>query len=177
MLARGVWFLTPRRDLGRRSGAGTPSLEGWSYVGQEFGAFRNLLGGGMTLGCPAAIRLFQDTWRVVQDRSLGSARGLAVGIAAIIVAWAVATTAFELVRLHVAAPRAQLGMEMALAAIGLFSAVVLLRIVAEGAGERQLRWVTAGFLMVGPGAGVFGYLLQLVGGDTNLNTSLYTSLV
>jgi signal transduction histidine kinase len=102
---------------------------------------------------------------------------LAGGAAGVIIAWALVALVFEEARLNVAAPRAQPGAEASLAAIRLFCAVVLVLFVVEPAGQRRLRWVAGGFVILGFGSAVFGYLLPIVRGTPDIDASLYTSLI
>ncbi|HEU0115458.1 MAG TPA: ATP-binding protein [Thermomicrobiales bacterium] len=102
---------------------------------------------------------------------------LPLAVAALIVAWAAVALAFDQAQLNIPAPRAQLGAEAAVASITFFCAVVLILFVAEGIGQRRLRWVAGGFVIQAIGSGVFGYLMPLFDRSPNLNTSLYTALL
>ncbi len=110
-------------------------------------------------------------------RRLSPTWTLAITVTAAIVAWAVAALVFDWAQIDIPAPRAQLGAEAAAAAITFFCAVVLVLFVAEGVGQRRLRWVAGGFVILALGSAIFGYVMPLFDRSPNLNTSLYTTLL
>ncbi|MDQ3855609.1 MAG: PAS domain S-box protein [Chloroflexota bacterium] len=100
---------------------------------------------------------------------------LAGGVAALVIGWALAILAVEELRFAVLSPRAEAGVEAAAALARLFGALVLFLFPTDEGGQR-LRWVAGGFVVLGLGGLVFGYLLPLVGVGQDLNTSIYASL-
>ncbi|MDQ5853213.1 MAG: HAMP domain-containing histidine kinase [Chloroflexota bacterium] len=100
---------------------------------------------------------------------------LAAGLTALIIAWAVLGLTVERARLAVLNPRAQLGVEAAASFARLFGALVLFLFPTDKAGPR-LRWLAAGFVVLGLGGLVFGYFLPLLDLYTELNTLIYASL-
>ena len=81
----------------------------------------------------------------------------------------------EQVRLAQLWPRMRIDVELALAMARLFSALVLFLLPWDATRER-LHWVAAGFLILGVGDLVFGYLPSVLGLDPSLNTYIYGSL-
>ena len=101
---------------------------------------------------------------------------LAVGAAALIVAWIVVVITVQQARFAVVAPAAQVGVEAAAALARLFGAVVLF-LLPDERGGRRLRWVAGGFVVLAVGGLLFGYLPPLLGGAPDPNTSMYAWLV
>ncbi len=98
------------------------------------------------------------------------------GLALLLVAWAVAILASDRVSFATLAPRAQVGVEAAASFSRLFGALVLFLFPSERAG-RRLRWVAMGFVVLGIGGLVFGYLRSLLGITPDQNTLTYAALV
>ncbi len=102
---------------------------------------------------------------------------LVLGLAGLIVVWVGAVFTVEQARFVVLVPSAQaVGVEAASALARLFAALVLLLFQAPRT-EPRLQWVAGGFLVLGLGSLVFGYLYPLLTSRPNLDTSMYASLV
>ncbi|HSH82336.1 MAG TPA: HAMP domain-containing sensor histidine kinase [Herpetosiphonaceae bacterium] len=99
----------------------------------------------------------------------------AAAIAVISIGWAVLALSVERTLFAVINPRAQLGVEAASAFATLFGALVLFLFPTDKAGQR-LRWLASGFVILGLGGLLFGYLLPLAGFAVAINTLSYASL-
>ena len=99
---------------------------------------------------------------------------VAVATAAIVVGWAALVFAVEQARFVVLAPRVQIGVEAASGLARLFCAFVLFLFPDERVAPR-LRWIAGGFVVLGLGGLVFGYLQPVLGGSLALNTSICVS--
>ena len=98
-------------------------------------------------------------------------------LAGLIIAWVGVIFAVEPARFVLFGPRAQAaGIEVASALARLFAALVLL-LFPDTRTRPRLSWVAAGFLVLGLGWLVFGYLLPLLGRTPDLNASMYASLL
>ncbi|HZU13062.1 MAG TPA: HAMP domain-containing sensor histidine kinase [Chloroflexota bacterium] len=96
-------------------------------------------------------------------------------VAAAILLWTILILSLSAARFAVYSPVAEVGLEAATALAALFGALML--VLFPSAGETQrLRWVAAGFAVLGLGALVFGYLLPLVGVVRPVNDTMYTAL-
>lgn len=108
------------------------------------------------------------------------ARTGAWSVALLLVLALILLTAVQLaddrVRFVALAPGARAGIEAASAVARLFGALVLF-LFPTGRAERRLHWVAGGFVILGVGGFVFGYLAPEVGQNLSLNTSLYLWLV
>lgn len=104
------------------------------------------------------------------------ARLLAVLAAAMTLVWLLVIFAVPSVRFVVLAPSAKTGVEVILALASLFGALVLLLFPEEDVRPR-LRWVAVGFLVLGFGSLLYGYLFPLFVTDPDPNSARYASLV
>lgn len=68
------------------------------------------------------------------------------------------------------------GMEAAISLARLFAALVLVLIVADGVGAR-LRWLAAGFVVLGLGQFAFGYIEPILVEETSLDQALYEMIL
>jgi signal transduction histidine kinase len=102
-------------------------------------------------------------------------RILAALTAVIVLTWLVAILAVPNLRFVVLTPKAKTGFEVSLALLRLFVALVLVLVPEESERDR-LRWVAAGFGILGLGGLAFGYLLPLVAGE-DLRQAMYGSLL
>jgi hypothetical protein len=106
---------------------------------------------------------------MAHKKVLVAAVALAVGIAA----WALVNLANGWVGFAAVVPVGfRGGAEAAISLARLFAALVLVLIVADGVGGR-LRWVACGFVVLGLGQLVFGYLEPILKSATDVNDSLY----
>lgn len=101
---------------------------------------------------------------------------LSGAVAALIVAWTVVIFSVDEVRFAILAPKTQSGVEAASGLARLFGALVLFLFPADRGGQR-LRWVSAGFVILGLGGLAFGYLPTMLGVSLDLNTSIFASLL
>jgi signal transduction histidine kinase len=102
---------------------------------------------------------------------------LAAGaVAVLVVAWAGIVLAVPQARFVIYDPRVKTGLEVFLAAVSLFLAVVFF-LFPEDDGRLRLRWVSLGFVMLGLGGIGFGYLLPIADGTSQLNTAMFGSLL
>lgn len=101
---------------------------------------------------------------------------MAAGLAVLIIVWIVLAFAFHHVRFAILAPRTEIGVEAVSALARLFGALVLSLFPPDKGGMR-LRWVAAGFVILGLGGLAFGYLPPLVNNTYDINTSMYAWLV
>lgn len=90
--------------------------------------------------------------------------------------WLAAVLLAPPVRFVVLAPAAKAGIDTVLALASLFGALVLWLFPDDG-GRLRLRWIAAGFLVLGLGGLVFGYLYPLVADVPDLNRSRVVSLL
>lgn len=110
---------------------------------------------------------------VVRKKVLVASVALAVGI----VAWAVVNLANEWVGFAAVVPVGfRGGTEAAISLARLFAALVLILIVADGIGPR-LRWVACGFVVLGLGQLIFGYLEPILDTATDVNDALYEMIL
>lgn len=93
-----------------------------------------------------------------------------------IVAWLILILTVEQARFAVLAPGAQVGVEAASALSRLFGALVLFLFPVDRGGHR-LRWVAAGFVILGLGGGIFGFLASTIGFLEDQNAAMYASLL
>jgi signal transduction histidine kinase len=93
-----------------------------------------------------------------------------------IVAWTVAIFVISPLRFVVFTPRAKTGFDVSVALLSLFVALVLLLFPSERERTR-LDWVAVGFLILGTGALLFGYLLPVLRWSDHLGRAMYCSLV
>ncbi len=98
------------------------------------------------------------------------------GVTVPILAWLILILVAEQARFAVWAPQAQVGVEAASALARLFGALVLFLFPADRGGNR-LRWVAAGFVILGLGGAVFGYLASTLGFLQDQNAAMYASLM
>jgi hypothetical protein len=110
---------------------------------------------------------------VAYKKVLVAAVASAVGI----VAWALVNLANGWVGFAAVVPVGfRGGAEAAISLARLFAALVLVLIVADGIGGR-LRWVACGFVVLGLGQLVFGYLEPILQTATDVNDSLYEMIL
>jgi signal transduction histidine kinase len=101
----------------------------------------------------------------------------AVALAVGIVAWALVNLANGWVGFAAVVPVGfRGGAEAAISLARLFAALVLVLIVADGIGAR-LRWVACGFVVLGLGQLIFGYLEPILQTATDVNDSLYQMIL
>lgn len=101
----------------------------------------------------------------------------ALGLSALILAWAVLNIANGWVGFATIVPTGfRGGMEAAISLARLFAAMVLILIIADGIG-RRLRWVASGFVILGLGQLIFGYIEPIVVDSTDINQSLYEMIL
>jgi hypothetical protein len=102
---------------------------------------------------------------------------VSVVLAIAIVLWAVVNLAIGWTGFALVVPVGFRGSgEMAISIARLFAALVLILSVADGLGGR-LRWVAAGFIVLGLGQFAFGYLEPVVVESPNVNRSLYEMIL
>lgn len=99
-----------------------------------------------------------------------------VGIGLSALTWLAAILLVPHFRFVVLAPTAKAGIDIILALASLFGALVLWLFSDEDT-RMRLRWVAAGFVVLGLGGLVFGYVQPLLVGESDLNRSRYTSLI
>jgi signal transduction histidine kinase len=110
---------------------------------------------------------------VAHKRVLVAALVLTVGM----VAWAVVNLAGGWVGFAAVVPVGfRGGAEAAISLARLFAALVLVLIVADGIGAR-LRWVACGFVVLGLGQLLFGYLEPILQTSSDVNDSLYQMIL
>jgi len=96
--------------------------------------------------------------------------------AAVIVLWAALIAAVGDVPTISLDPDAQIGLEAVSTFARFFGALVLLLFPADRYGLR-LRWVGAGFLVLGLGSLVFGYLAPIQSGPVDISRSIWASVI
>lgn len=101
----------------------------------------------------------------IQKADVRALRVLALGTAALVVAWAVVNFAVEGARFDVHAPEVSEAKEVLATCARFFGALVLFLLPAEDVVYRRLRWVAGGLLVLGLGSLVFGYLEPLLETD------------
>ena len=101
---------------------------------------------------------------------------LAAITAGLVILWLGMILFDDRVHFVVVAPRAKTGFEVFLALGQLFGALALTLFPDEPA-RRRLRWVAAGLLTLGLGTFGYGYLYPLLATSSDLNTSMYGSLL
>ena len=116
------------------------------------------------------------TTRITDDRSPAALALVVSAIAGGAVSWLAAILVIPDVRFVVLAPTAKAGVDIILALSSLFGALVLWLFPTEGS-RLRLRWLATGFLMLGLGGLVFGYLQPLVTDSPDLNRSRYVALL
>ena len=103
--------------------------------------------------------------------------GMAVAVAALlVVAWAGLVLAIPQVRFVVYDPKTKTGLEVFLAAVSLFLALVF-SLFPDDDGRDRLRWVALGFVVLGLGSVVFGYFMPFATDADAFNTAMYGSLL
>ena len=103
--------------------------------------------------------------------------GMAVAVAALlVVAWAGLVLAIPQVRFVVYDPKTKTGLEVFLAAVSLFLALVFSLFPDDDRRDR-LRWVALGFVVLGLGSVVFGYFMPFATDADAFNTAMYGSLL
>ncbi len=105
----------------------------------------------------------------------GTGRRLALTSLILILLWTVVIFRLGIARFAIYSPDAEIGEEAATALAAFFAALIL-TLFPRGADEIRLRWVAAGFAVLGAGALLFGYLEPLADIILPLNTTLYTAL-
>ena len=101
---------------------------------------------------------------------------LAAIILVAVVAWLGLIFAVAQVRFVIVATEAKTGFEVFLALLRFFAALVLVLFAAE-AERPRLRWVALGFVILGLGGLVFGYLYPAAVDTVDLNATMYGSLL
>ncbi|WP_052295270.1 sensor histidine kinase [Sphaerobacter thermophilus] len=95
----------------------------------------------------------------------------------VMIAWVVVNLASGWVGFATFVPNGLLGgMEAAISLARLFAALVLVLIVADGVGAR-LRWLAAGFVVLGLGQFAFGYIEPILVEETSLDQALYEMIL
>ncbi|MDQ3044835.1 MAG: HAMP domain-containing histidine kinase, partial [Chloroflexota bacterium] len=97
-------------------------------------------------------------------------------LALLLVAWATAIVALGPSPVAGLSLEARVGVEAVSTFARLFGALVLFLLVMD-TGSRRLRWVALGFLFLGVGSLVFGYLQPLMLGEPRPDQPLYASLM
>lgn len=132
------------------------------------------------LRAPPESSVGTDTLRHTLPRSNMPSRRTFVAAALIalgIVIWAVVNLANGWVGFATFVPIGlRGGMEAAISLARLFAALVLVLLVADGIGAR-LRWLAAGFVVLGLGQLAFGYIEPVLVESTSLNQSLYEMIL
>lgn len=100
---------------------------------------------------------------------------LTLGLACFTLAWALAILLVDALRFVVYAPTARAGFEVILASASLFAGLVL-ALFPTTTGRPRLEWVAAGFVVLGAGGLLFGYLVPLLDATPDLNGSMYAVL-
>lgn len=108
-------------------------------------------------------------------RELGPVRKIGVTSLVLIILWTLLILRLGVARFAIYSPAAEVGEEAATALAAFFSALVL-TLFPPGGREIRLRWVAAGFVVLGLGALMFGYLAPLAGASLPLNTTMYIAL-
>jgi len=113
-----------------------------------------------------------------RDLPLGRSRPLLLAVlcAAGIGAWTVAIFVVSSLRFVVYTPRAKTGFDVSVALLSLFVTLVFLLFPSDRERTR-LDWVAVGFLILGTGALLFGYLLPVLRWSDHLGRAMYCSLV
>lgn len=101
---------------------------------------------------------------------------LAGTVAAVTIGWALAALVDRDVRFVIYAPAAKAGVEVILGFGSLFAALVLALFPDEGARAR-LRWVAAGFVILGIGGLLLGYVEPLLNRNLDPNEGMYEALI
>lgn len=103
--------------------------------------------------------------------------GLALlGVSLLVIAWAGLVLAIPQARFVVYDPKAKTGLEVFLAAVSLFLALVLF-LFPDDNGRDRLRWVALGFVVLGLGSVGFGYLMPIARDADAFNTAMCGSLL
>ena len=101
----------------------------------------------------------------------------AAGVFAIVVVvWLILILGLSEIRFVIVAPTAKAGFEVFLALLQLSAALVLFLFPAE-VEQPRLRWVSLGFMILGLGGLVFGYLYSAAGGTVDFNEAMYGSVL
>ncbi|HEX5167503.1 MAG TPA: HAMP domain-containing sensor histidine kinase [Thermomicrobiales bacterium] len=107
----------------------------------------------------------------------GGTIAVALALAAAVVGWALINLALGWVGFATIVPLGfRGGMEAAISLARLFAALVLILIIADGLGNR-LRWLACGFVVLGLGQLIFGYIEPIVVNSTEINTALYEMIL
>jgi signal transduction histidine kinase len=102
---------------------------------------------------------------------------IAVAISLGIVVWAIVNIANGWVGFAKPVPQGlRGGMEASISLARLFAAMVLMLLVADG-NRGRLRWVAAGFVVLGLGQLIFGYIEPILVTEFDLNRSLYEMIL
>src|SRR5215211_6164960 len=96
--------------------------------------------------------------------------------AVVVVVWLILILGLSQIRFVIVAPTARAGFEVFLALLQLSAALVLFLFPAEVERPR-LRWVSLGFMILGLGGLVFGYLYSAAGGTVDFNEAMYGSVL
>lgn len=105
----------------------------------------------------------------------GTGRRLALASLTLIVLWTLVILRLGIARFAIYSPGAEIGEEAA-TALAAFLGTLILTLFPPGEDEMRLRWVAAGFAVLGIGALIFGYLEPLVSVAMPLNTTLYIAI-
>jgi signal transduction histidine kinase len=96
--------------------------------------------------------------------------------AVVVVVWLILILGLSEIRFVIVAPTARAGFEVFLALLQLSAALVLFLFPAE-VEQPRLRWVSLGFMILGLGGLVFGYLYSAAGGTVDFNEAMYGSVL
>jgi signal transduction histidine kinase len=101
---------------------------------------------------------------------------LAVGVGSLVLIWTGIVLTVPDIRFVLISPRTKTGLEAFLAAVSLFTALVLIMFPSNQM-HNVLRWVAFGFIIFGIGSLAFGYIFPAVANPPSLNTGMYASLI
>jgi hypothetical protein len=131
----------------------------------------------LEVGSPEPAQLDRPPEREVGSPLALWARVTAAGVSAIVVVvWLILILGVSEIRFVIVAPTARAGFEVFLALLQLSAALVLFLFPA-GVERPRLRWVSLGFMILGLGGLVFGYLYSAVGGTVDFNEAMYGSVL
>src|SRR5215217_3612633 len=144
---------------------------------EEWGAMASRPRDEFGVESPETAQLDRPPKRGVGSGLVYWTRVTAAGVSAIVVVvWLILILGVSEIRFVIVAPTAKAGFEVFLALLRLFAALVLFLFPAE-AERPRLRWVALGFMILGLGGLVFGYLFPAASGAVDLNVAMYGSVL
>jgi signal transduction histidine kinase len=144
---------------------------------EEWGAMASRPRDEFGVESPETAQLDRPPKRGVGSGLVYWTRVTAAGVSAIVVVvWLILILGVSEIRFVIVAPTARAGFEVFLALLQLSAALVLFLFPAEVERPR-LRWVSLGFMILGLGGLVFGYLYSAAGGTVDFNEAMYGSVL